>query len=206
MIKIWGRGTSSNVQKVVWLAAEMGIDVERENVGGKFGGLDTPEYGAMNPNRLVPTLQDGDFTLWDSHAVMRYLLNNYESGALWPEDGRQRAHADQWIEWNVSTLWVVVRLVFLGLTRTPPEELDEQALAANIKRSGELFQILEAQLAGRDYVIGNDFTAGDIPVGVSCYRYMALDIERPKMPNLEGWYERLQEREAYRRLVMLPLG
>jgi glutathione S-transferase len=206
MIKIWGRGTSSNVQKVIWLAAEIGLKVERTEVGGKFGGLDTPEYGAMNPNRLVPTLQDGDFYLWDSHAVMRYLMNTYEAGSLWPDDAKQRAHADQWMEWNVSTLWVVVRLVFLGLLRTPPEQRDEKAMAANIKRSGELFQLLVGHLADRDYVTGDQFTAGDIPIGVSCYRYMELDIARPDTPHVVSWYERLQEREAYRRLIMLPLG
>jgi len=111
VIKIWGRGTSINVQKTIWLADEMGLEVEREIVGGKHGGLDTPEYGAMNPNRRVPTLQIDDFYLWDSQAIMRYLMANYDAGPLWPDDPKQRAHADQWMEWNVSTLWRFLRPV-----------------------------------------------------------------------------------------------
>lgn len=205
MLKIWGRTTSINVQKVMWLAAEMSLDVERIDAGGKFGVVDQDHFAEMNPNRRVPVLQDGDLTLWESNAILRYLAANYNSGALWPADKAQRALADQWMEWNTSSLWGALRLVFIGLIRTPPEERDEAALKKLTVETGVLFQLLDQKLGNQDFILGGQITLGDIPMGATCYRFKELDIERPATPNVDAWYQRLQDRDAYRQHVMIPL-
>lgn len=205
MFKLWGRHTSINVQKVMWTARELGLDYERIDVGGKFGGLDTPEYVAMNPNMLVPVLQQGDFILWESHAIVRYLLSNNDHKGLWPDDPQIRARADQWMDWAVSAQWPALRLVFLTLIRIPPDERDEAAFRQSVEQSAEMFTLLDKHLATHEYVAGDKFTAGDIPTGANCYRYLALECDRPELPNVKRWYDALQTRKAYRDVVMIPL-
>jgi glutathione S-transferase len=206
MLRIWGRNNSINVQKVMWTVAELGLAHERIDAGGKFGGLDTPEYIAMNPNRTVPTLDDDGFVLWESNACVRYLAARYGAGTLWIDDPAERALADCWMDWQAATLLRDIGVVFWGLIRTPEAQRDHAAIAASAERLGELFRILDQQLAGREFVTGSRFTMGDIPVGAACYRYHELPIERPRLPNLAGWYERLQQRAPFREHVMIPLS
>ena len=205
MLKIWGRPNSINVQKVMWTVAELGLEHERVDVGGAFGGLDTQAYGEMNPNRRIPVLEDGDTVLWESNAIVRYLAGRYGAGSLCPEDPGARALADQWMEWKTTTIIPDMTPVFLGLIRTPPEERDTAAIDAGAARLGETFKILDDRLAGRGYVTGDSLTMGDIPVGAACYRYHELPIARPELPNVAGWYARLKDREAFRTHVMLPV-
>ncbi len=205
MINIWGRKTSVNVQKVMWAVGELDLPHERIDVGGKFGGLDTPEYGRLNPNRLVPTLEDGGVAVWESHAILRYLAAKYGEGTLWAADPAERSLADRWIEWTATAFQPAFTYgVFVGLVRTPPDQQDKAAIARDVAATGALLKILDGHLADQPYVAGAAFTMGDIATGAQLYRYFTLEIERPKLPNVEAWYERLQQRPAYREHVMVP--
>ena len=206
MITLWGRRNSMNVQKVTWALKELGLDYERRNVGGSFGGTDTPEYLALNPNHVVPTLQDGDVTAWESNSIVRYLARTYSAGGLEPEDPATRAHADQWMDWLTSTLTAPLVQVFFNKIRKPADQQDPDAMAAGLAGCARLYGQLDAHLSGQDYLAGDTFTMGDIPVGVTLYRYFNMDIERPALPNVTAWYERLQDRPAYQRAVMIPFG
>lgn len=205
MLKIWGRRNSANVQKVMWAVGELGLAHEHIDAGGSFGGLDTPQFLAMNPNGRVPVIDDGGTIVWESHAVVRYLAAKYGDSALWPHDPGARAIADQWMEWTATSLQpTFLGGVFWGFYRTPPEKHDKAAIARALKQCGQLFAMLERQLDGRDFVTGGALTMGDIPAGAQLYRYFTLEIERPSMPNVEAWYARLSERPAYREHVMVP--
>lgn len=206
MLEIWGRKNSSNVIPVMWAVGELGLEHQRHNIGGSFGGDDTEAYARMNPNRLIPTIDDGGFVLWESMAITRYLCRRYGAGTLFPDDDQQAALADQWMDWYKSSLTPGVMPIFFNLVRTPKEkcnlEVVRQCSAATIAH----LQVLEAQLQGKSYLLGDSFSMGDIPLGAMIYRYFNLDIERPSLPNIEAWYARLSERPAYQRHVMVPFG
>ena len=206
MLRIWGRNNSINVQKVLWCCEELDIRYQRVDVGGSFGGNREPEYLRLNPNGLVPTISDDGFVLWESNAIVRYLAAKHGMGTLCPEDLAERADADRWMDWQMGTLWASFRPAFHGLVRTPPEKRDRASITTAISKTAENLAILDANLAGRDYVTGPSLTMADIPLGVTAYRWFTLDIERPAMPNLEAWYERLRARGPYRASVMLPLS
>jgi glutathione S-transferase len=160
----------------------------------------------LNPNGLVPTISDGGFVLWESNVIVRYLAAKHGIGTLCPEDLVGRADADRWMDWQMGTLWANFRPAFVGLIRTPPEKRDRVHIATAIGKTTENLAILDAHLAARDYVTGAAFTMADIPLGVTAYRWFSLEIERPPMPNLEAWYERLCARSPYKATVMLPLS
>ncbi|HYC49219.1 MAG TPA: glutathione S-transferase N-terminal domain-containing protein [Burkholderiales bacterium] len=205
MLKIWGRRNSINVQKVLWCCGELGLAFERVDAGLQFGVNNTPEYRAMNPNGLVPTIDDDGFILWESHAIVRYLARKHGVGKLWPADARSAADADRWMEWYSTTLWLNVRPIFHTLVRTPPEKRNMQLVEDHRKLLAANWEIVEAQLAGRDYLAATDFTVADIPLGVAAYRWFNLPLERPASPNVERWYRRLAERSAFKEHCMLPL-
>jgi glutathione S-transferase len=205
MLRIWGRTNSINVQKVMWAVGELGLAHERIDAGGAFGALDTPEYGALNPNRRIPTVEDDGVVVWESNACVRYLAARYGAGRLWPEDVRRRARADMWMDWQQTTLLADMTLVFLGLIRTPEAQRDQAAIKAAAERLGVTWRVLDEHLADRRFVAGDTLTIGDIPVGAACYRYYNLPIARPSLPNLEAWHERLKQRPAFREHVMLPI-
>jgi glutathione S-transferase len=197
MLKIWGRATSFNVQKVMWAVSELGLEHSRVDVGGEFGGNDTPEYLAMNPNGLVPVVQDGDLTLWESHTCVRYISARYGMGRLCPEDLAERASAERWMDWYQSRVHADWGIMFAGLVRTPPSKRDMACIDAAVQRLGTSLQILEQHLAGREYIAGDELTIADIPLGASLFRYYELRVERPSMPNIDAWYQRLQARVSY---------
>ncbi len=203
MLKIWGRTNSINVQKAMWAIGELGLAHQRIDAGGVFGGLDDEAYLARNPNGKIPTLDDDGTVVWESNAIVRYLAGRYGAGGLWPNDPAARARADQWMEWQVSTLYPAFGTAFWGLVRTAPSQRDKAAIELAVKHSGWLFELIDEQLEGREYLAGETFTMGEIPVGATLYRYFTLEIERPELPNVEAWYARLQEREAYRTHVMV---
>jgi glutathione S-transferase len=199
MLKVWGRNTSSNVQKVMWAVGELGLEHERFDVGGPFGKNKEPAYLAMNPNGLVPTLQDGDFTLWESNAIVRYLARNYgKPDQLEPADPKVRAKANQWMDWQISVLAPAIGPAFWGLIRTPAEKRDLAAIAASQAKTIEAMKMLDAQLGRTKFVAGENFSYGDIPVGIMAYRYWQLVPERPELPNLARWYKALQTRKAFK--------
>ncbi len=205
MLTIWGRTNSVNVKKALWAAEELGLKYERIDAGMQFGVTKTPEYRRMNPNSLVPTIDDDGFVLWESHSIVRYLCAKHSEGNLWPADLRGRADAERWMDW-AFTLQGAMRDVFWGLIRTPPEKRDAKAIEAGAKRSAELIgAVLEKTLENRPYVTGGSFTMGDIPVGCEVQRWMRVPIERPRMPAVEAWFERLRARPAFARMVDVPL-
>jgi glutathione S-transferase len=205
MLTIWGRSNSVNVQKVLWCCEECGIEYRRLDAGGPYGVVDTPEYRKMNPNGLVPTLDDDGFILWESHAIVRYLLDTRAPGTLLPADRRARALAEQWMDWANASLWPALRPLFLGLIRTPPEKRDPEVLEDSRLKSAAQMVLLDRHLAGHTYLAGDQFTAGDVAVGCGVWRWMALPIERTELPHLRRWFDLLAARPAYRRVVMLPL-
>ncbi|MDP9479085.1 MAG: glutathione S-transferase family protein [Actinomycetota bacterium] len=204
MLKIWGRTSSVNVQKVLWCCEELGLAYERVDAGGPFGGTRSPEYLAMNPNGLVPTIVDEDLPLWESNTIVRYLCARHGGGTLWPEDPALRALSDKWMDYQLGTLWTAFRTGYLGLTRTPPERRDPDAIEASLKSTVEVLSILDGHLAQTDYVAGEGLTMGDVALGSTVYRWLNIDIERPDLPNLRAWHALLVDRPAYQKSVMVP--
>ncbi len=206
MLEIWGRKNSSNVAPVMWAVGELGLEHTRHNAGGTFGRLDTAEYRAMNPNGLVPTMNDSGFVLWESNAIIRYLARQYGAGSLYPKDTKSLAIAEQWMEWMKTTLNPGFFPIFWQLVRTDKEKQDlslvQRAMATTAKNLG----ILETGLDGREFVAGNALTIGDVALGPLFYRYFNLPLNRPSLPNVENWYSRLCERPAYQQHAMIPFG
>jgi len=206
MLKIWGRLTSVNVQKVVWAADEMGLEYERLDAGGAFGIVQTPEYRAMNPNSLVPVIEDDGFVLWESNAIARYLAAKHAAGALWPEDVRLRADVDRWMDWQATTFTPAMRDAFWQLIRTPAQKRDSAVLGQSIAASEKAAALLDAHLEGRDFVAGDAFTLADIVNGCAAHRWLALPCEKARRPNLERWYGTLKSRPASRQVTSLALS
>jgi glutathione S-transferase len=205
-IKIWGRANSGNVKKVLVVADELNIPYERVDAGMNFGIVDTPEYRKLNPNSRVPTIEDGDYVLWESHAICRYLAMQYGGEAIYPKDPKARASIDRWLDWLLATVVPVDVPVFWGTIRTPPEKQDKAAIAENVKKLAAVFQILEERLEGRDYLEGNQVTLADLLLGIFVYRYLKNPfIDRPAQPNLDAWCERLRVRKSYQMHVDAPL-
>ena len=205
MLKIWGRKNSINVQKVLWACGELGLKFDRMDAGMAFGVNNTPEYKAMNPNGLVPTIDHDGFILWESHAIVRYLAGVNGPGVLLPADARTVANADRWMEWYSTTLWQNLRPVFWNLVRTPPEKRDMALVASSIKAMTGNLEIIDCLLAQQPYVAGNAFSMADIPMGVAAFRWFNMDIQRPVLKNLDAWYARMCERPAYKEHCMLPM-
>jgi len=202
MIKIWGRNTSSNVQKVMWAIGEMKLPHQRIDVGGAFGKNNEAPYLAMNPNGLVPTLEEEDgFTLWESNSIVRYLAAKNADRTLEPADLKTRARAQKWMDWQLSVMGPAITPVFWGLIRTPPEKRDANAIAAGKAKTVAAAKMLDEQLGKTVYLAGDTFSYGDIPVGIMVYRYVQLIPERPSMPNLDRWYAAISSRQAFREQV-----
>jgi glutathione S-transferase len=199
MLKIWGRKTSSNVQKVMWAVGEIGLPHERIDVGGPFGKTRDPDYLAMNPNGLVPTLEEEDgFLLWESNSIVRYLAAKHKSTVLEPADLHARGRAGQWMDWQLSVCDPAIKPVFWGLIRTPPEKRDHAAIEAGKKDATAAMIMVEEQLAKTAYLAGDAFSYGDIPVGIMAYRYRQLVPERPALENFERWYAAISARQAFK--------
>lgn len=206
MLKVWGRKTSSNVQKVMWAVGELGLPHERIEIGGPFGKNREPHYLAMNPNGLVPTLEEEDgFLLWESNSIVRYLAVKH-GGGLAPADLKQRALASQWMDWQLSVVGPAIFHAFWGLIRTPAEKRDMKQIAESQQKTTEAMKILDAQLGKTAYVAGAEFSMGDIPVGIMAYRFRQLVPERPVLNNLERWYAAIAARPAFRdHVAAVPL-
>jgi glutathione S-transferase len=205
MRKIWGRANSINVQKALWCADELGLSYERIDVGGAFGGNHEPAYLAMNPNGLVPTLEEDGFALWESNAIVRYLASSHGAGSLCPSNPQARADVERWMDWQITTLQQGMTTVFWGLVRTQPEKRDLAAIEAARQSLCGLWARLDRHLADRAFVGGSEFTMGDIPVGCMAYRWLNLPLQRNDLPHLQAWYERLATRPAYRKNVMVTM-
>ncbi len=205
-ITLWGRDSSANVQKVRWALAELGLTYEHIPLGGKYGGNREPEYLALNPNGLVPTLRDGDLIVWESHAVVRYLAATYGSGSLWPESPTARAHVDQWTDWTASTFQPAWLGVFWKFYRTPPDRRDAAAIEAAMTAAERCFAIMDRRLSETPFLGGPQLTYADISAGVAMFRWTNMGIERQHHAGVEAWVERLRARDAYRTTVELDFS
>lgn len=205
-IKIWGRKDSSNVQKVLWCSDELGVSYERIDIGGRFGGNKEKPYLDLNPNGLVPTIEDGGFVLWESNSIMRYLVDKYGRGRLLPSTPEGRANANRWMDWQLTTLGPAITPIFWGLVRTPEEKRDRAAIQAATEKTAKAWQIWDNHLAKNRYADADEFTIGDIPLGVWAYRWFKLPIERPDLEHLKAWYERLCKRPPFQTHIMIPLS
>ena len=204
---LYGRPNSLNVQKVRWALAEIGLTYQHVESGrGYEGGNDQSWFLALNPNGVVPVLDDGDGTvLWESNAIVRYLAARYDSGGLWSEEPAFRAESDRWMDWQQSTLLPAINPAFWQLIRTPAAQRDDSVVQDCVTAANAAFKILDAALADRRYIAGMRPTIGDIPLGVTTYRWLNLPMDRASVPNVEAYYARLSERPAFRDTVMLPL-
>jgi glutathione S-transferase len=202
MIKIWGRNTSVNVQKVMWAVGELDLAHERIDVGGSFGKNNEPAYLAMNPNGLVPTLQDDGFVLWESNSIVRYLAAKYGAGTLEPADLRSRARASSWMDWQLTVAAPALTPVFWGLVRTPPEKRDQAAIEAGKIKTIAAMKVLDAQLATTAFIAGDTLSMGDIPVALMAYRFRRLVPERPPLDHLERWFVAIEQRPAFKLHVL----
>ena len=204
MITVYGRATSSNVQAVMWVIAELGLEHERLDYGHVYGGTDTPEFRAMSPHGLVPVLRDGEVVIWESCAILRYLAAMYgDGGAFWPADPARRAGVDMWAEWGKqSVATAFTGPIFWARVRTAATERDEAALTRAITGFEKALGVLEGQLEGREYVTGT-FSLADIVIGHLFFRYYDIDIPRAALPRVRAYYDRLCDRPAYARHVMI---
>ncbi|HKU96057.1 MAG TPA: glutathione S-transferase [Vineibacter sp.] len=209
MLKVWGRRSSFNVQKVLWLVGELGLAHEHIPAGGDFGRLDEPAFRMLNPHERVPVIEDGDLAVWESQAILRYLAARYGRGRFWSDDPAERSQVDRWMDWSQTALQPdFLNGVFWGYYRTPEAQRNATAIAKSIARCAAHFRRLDSVLATRPFLCGDQLSLADIPAGTSLYRYFELDleIERPDVPHVVAWYQRLQERPAYREHVMVPFG
>ena len=207
-LTIWGRANSVNVQKVLWCLAELDIPFQRIDAGMAFGHNDTPEYLAMNPNGRVPTLVDGDYVLWESNSVMRYLNLAYGKGsAIYPQDAKGRAAVDRWLDWTLSTVQPVDRPVFWALVRTPPEQRDMEQIRKDADAAAEVWHIVDRQLASRRFMEGDDFTLADLALGAFARRWLGVEgIVRPALPDLNRWFAQFASRPGFAQYVAPPLS
>jgi glutathione S-transferase len=202
MIVVYGRANSSNVQKVLWLFDEFGFAFERIDRGGKFGGNDDPDYRALNPNGLVPTVVDGDLVLWESHAILRHYVRQNPAAGLFPSDAAGAARTDMLLDWNISTLWPPLRVAYIAVEREGKERASAEVQQALDKVEGP-FAILQGLLADRDYVGGTGFGIGDIPLAISLSRWLFLGSDLAAWPAVEAWYARCAARPAFAKRVVV---
>jgi glutathione S-transferase len=205
VLTIWGRKSSFNVQKVMWLVGELGLEHKHIEIGGQFGGLDAPEFLALNPHGKIPVMDDRGVIVWESHAILRYLAARYGQDVFWRDAPAERSLSDRWMDWAHTTLQPdFLGGVFWGFYRTPEPQRDLPAIKNKVDACMRHFRLLDGELAGRNYMLGDALTLADIPLGTHLYRYFNIDIARPRVPHVEAWYRRLEERPAFRQHVMVP--
>lgn len=211
---LWGRSTSSNVQKVMWLCTEIGVDYERIDIGAHFvspiGTNKEAAYLAINPNGGVPSLQDGHLTMWESNAICRYIAAKYRAESIFPGDLKHRAIVDQWTDWASTVFAPAITPVFWGLIRTPAEQRDANAIRAHAEKTAAALTILNNQLKERDFICGDNLTIADLVMGSNIWRWYNLPIEsvgysRSPLPSLDAYFARLKTRPAYQQVVMIDL-
>lgn len=204
-LKIWGRRSSLNVQKVMWLVGELDISFEHLPAGGDLGGLSEPSFLALNPHGRVPVIQDGEVVVWESQAILRYLAATYGRDSFWSDSPARRSQFDRWMDWSQSSFQPdFLNGVFWGFYRTPEHLRDMRAVKIKIERCSTYMRLLDRVLAERPFLASDKMSLADIPIGTSLYRYFNLNIDRPDVPHVEAWYARLQQRPAYREHVMIP--
>jgi glutathione S-transferase len=205
MLTIWGRKTSSNVQALMWCVGELGLAYQRHDAGHHYGGTDTPEFLAMNPNGTVPVLRDSEGEpLWETGAILRYLAARYSTGRFWPEDGLGRARVDKWAEWaKINVTLGFTAPIFWKVVRTAPAKQDPRAIRQAVDKLDQILDVAEAQLSRGIFLVGDDLTLADIQFGHVLFRYFDIAIPRQDRPALRRYYDVLAMRPAFREHVMV---
>ncbi|MDB4976741.1 MAG: yliJ [Myxococcaceae bacterium] len=206
MIQIWGRITSLNVRKVVLTAQQLGLTFERIDAGRAFGIVNTDAYRARNPNALVPLLVDGDFELWESNVIVRYLCAKHGSGSLYPEELRARFDAERWMDWQQTTLNPAGRDGFVQLIRTPEGERDQASIRRSCAAMEPLLALLDRHLTGRAFITGSKLTMADIPIACDLHRWRGLPLSHTELPELDRWYRSMAALPAARGVFDVPLA
>ena len=207
-LRIWGRANSVNVQKVLWCLSELDLAYERIDAGMAFGRNGDPDYLAMNPNGRVPTLVDGDFELWESNSIMRYLVLAYGAdSALYPQAPKRRAGVDRWLDWTLSTIQPVDRPVFWALVRTPLAQRNMVAIQKDADAAAVQWRIADARLAGRRFLEGDEFTLADIALGAFARRWFGVEgVTKPQLPHLDRWFAQFAARSGFQQFVAPPMS
>jgi glutathione S-transferase len=207
-LRIWGRANSVNVQKVLWCLSELNLGYERIDAGMAFGRNHDPDYLAMNPNARVPTLVDGDFVLWESNSIMRYLVLAYaHASPIYPQQPKRRAGVDRWLDWTLSTVQPVDRPVFWALVRTPVGERDMVAIQKDADAEAEVWRVADARLSTRRFIEGDDFTIADIALGAYARRWFGVEgVSKPELPHLERWFAQFASRPGFTQFVAPPMS
>jgi glutathione S-transferase len=217
MMRLWGRASSINVQKVLWCLAELGLkegkDFERIDAGLQFGKNNTPEFLKMNPNGLVPTLEDGGTVLWESNTILRYLARQHDKAGRFSTDIKTQYESEKWMDWQLGTMWPALRVVFLGLTRTPEAERNYQAILNGYQETNRLLGLLDQTLAKQSYCSGNQFQIGDIVLALCVSRWISLHNnfpqqtgERANLKNIDAWLKRLEEETCLNEIIEKELN
>lgn len=197
-ITIWGRSNSLNVHKVLWLAAELGLQFEHIPAGQQYGLIDTSEFLTRNPNGLIPVVQDDDTVLWESNTILRYLTEVYGKNLLWIEDPKLRYSAEKWIDWYTTTVLPVFGIVFFNLVRQPKDKRDIAATEAAAEKLEKILDVANSELAKQPYLLGSNFGVADIPLALAINHWFNLDIKRHHdHTDLEAWIKRIRLREHF---------
>ena len=206
MLKIWGRANSINVQKVLWCCGELGLQYERIDAGNEFGVNKTAEYLALNPNALVPTIEDGEINLWESNVIVRYLAHKVGDGRLCPADITNPLRRRTLDGLASHRFLASLRPLFIELIRTPAAKRDPAVISEGEKLSLAAVRILDQCLCDKTFLAGDAFSMGDIPAATTVHRWYALDIEHPDLPNVQRWYDLMKRRRSFHEVVMTPLS
>ena len=206
MLKIWGRISSINVRKVVLAAQWLGIRFERVDAGHEFGVVTTPTYLAMNPNALVPTIEDGGFRLWESNVIVRYLCAKHSMGGLYPATLEARFDAERWMDWQQTTLNPAGRNAFVQLMRVAPDKRQAQLVEQSIAATEPLLRMLEEHLSRQSFMAGDAFTMADIPIACEIHRWRGIPVPQVELPNVDRWYAGIRARDAARGVLDISLA
>ena len=206
MLELWGRTNAYNVQKPLWLLAELELEFQHHDVGSNSGDLDTAEFTALNPHARIPVLQHDGAIIWESNTIVRYLATSHAALALYPDDPFARSQVERWMDWELATLQPAFIALFWGYYRTPPASRNQPGIETAGQRCRQLFERLDSHLADNAYLGGDFFSLADIACGVCLYRYfeMGLPVEEPAQ--VMRWYRLLSQRKAFQNTIALPFG
>lgn len=205
-LRLWGNKKSSNVLKVLWALEELGLPFELVNAGAEYGRVKEADYLALNPNGLVPTLEDGPVALWESNAIVRYLYARYGTHPGYPDDPTLRGRADGFHDWYSSTLWPPIRTVLVQLVRTPEAQRDAKLIEQSRTAALRALAILDRELTKKPFVAGDHFTYGDIPVAIALHRWYIAPTEHPSLPAVDAYHARIKQRPGFKQYVDPPKG
>jgi len=206
MLELWGRANAYNVQKALWLLAELGLEFEHHQIGSEQGDLETLEFQALNPHSRVPVLRDGEAVVWESNTLLRYLANRFAANGLYPREALPRSRVERWMDWELATLQPAFIDLFWGYYRTPPQARDGASIDDARRRCARVFEALQRQLSHGPFLAGENFSLADIACGVCLYRYFNMGLEVAEPPRVMDWYQRLSQRAPFRNTIVQPFG